>query len=228
MRIISKFKDYYDNCGYKTGVDRSMVYVRRVEISDEEEKRGSYYHVELPRKHESRYSATFGSLWFCGKEYPIVIIEDTKSPVITKDWKVTNDPRLFHHERKTFLSGHGEGQKYIDVTLGSLFGYTERKWFNDNDRVADFMRVNDDINIKYNSPCVFIGRDQVIINPPLTELGFTKVMSPFQAFQEIHMYLMGALLEANIQEPLPLTETDEVRRHGMDKWSFRKKGKNSK
>lgn len=61
----------------------------------------------------------------------------------------------------------------------------------------------------------------------LKDIGFAKVIDPYQAFQTLAMYV-GNLPK----DGPPMVEIEDenikLKKHSMDKWSFRKIGKNSK
>lgn len=88
MKIISKFKDYYD-CGLFYGVDKSVVYVRHTSepLTTKEISSDSVYlpfhksvvsseNVNL--KFINFISKKFQILMFCGKAYPIIEIDIRK------------------------------------------------------------------------------------------------------------------------------------------------------
>lgn len=62
----------------------------------------------------------------------------------------------------------------------------------------------------------------------LNDVDFIKVLDPVQAFQQLSMWVGGVLPQPG--NPMVQITDDSVKlvKHGMDKWSFRKMGKNSK
>lgn len=167
------------------------------------------------KKHEESYYRGFemGSLWFCGNEYPLIMYGNYDSS------KYSGDSRFPYYDKDKdygFLSPALDSEEEVNKFLNTDKGFS---WLEDSHKNQ---RQDDFINISFESPAVFISNGYVIVNPCLKNIGFARIMPPHICFQEIQMYLMGTLLEANIKEPLPLTEKDQVRRHGMDKWSFRK------
>ena len=64
-------------------------------------------------------------------------------------------------------------------------------------------------------------RVRFTLNPCLAELGFERVIPPFDAYQKLESYLFNELAEQN--DP-PVEISDDIRRdsHGFDKHSFRK------
>ena len=59
------------------------------------------------------------------------------------------------------------------------------------------------------------------LNPHLAELGFERVIPPFDGYQKLEGYLFNELAEQN---GLPIEISDDIRRdnHGFDRYSFRK------
>lgn len=69
----------------------------------------------------------------------------------------------------------------------------------------------------------------VINGDELGKLGFQSMFDPVSAFQEIAMWVGGALSATNSPDIVEITDdVVKAEKHGMDKWSFRKLGKNSK
>jgi hypothetical protein len=64
-------------------------------------------------------------------------------------------------------------------------------------------------------------RKQAIELNPQLDKGFQKLMSPYQAFQELEMYVGNYLVQPTIQEP-PISDKIKAEIHGFDQFSFRK------
>ena len=64
-------------------------------------------------------------------------------------------------------------------------------------------------------------RVRFTLNPRLAELGFERIIPPFEAYQKLEGYLFNELAEQN--DP-PVEISNDIRRdsHGFDKHSFRK------
>ena len=248
MRIISKYKDYYDNASMY-GIDKDVVYERsfidisdrdiddfksldkfrwrlRIESSHYDKKSKSWVRLYTFKKNKIIEDSItkYGTLWFCGKGYNLIFSGQTKS-FIGGSWhgKPREDSRVFSFvdNKKWYASPHVDGYKYIKENI-----FIENNRFNSrlsaNDGHPEKIVESDFINLKFNSPSVFVHQHGVIVNPILRDIGFARIMPAHESFQEIQMYLMGALLSNKDTDPWPLTEKDQVRRHGMDKWSFRK------
>lgn len=56
---------------------------------------------------------------------------------------------------------------------------------------------------------------------------FIKVIDPVQALQELSMYVGGVLLQPT-NPMIDISNDSIIQKKGFDKWSFRKKGENSK
>lgn len=68
------------------------------------------------------------------------------------------------------------------------------------------------------------------INPDgLKDIGFQSAVDPVTAFQELAMWVGGTLSATNGPNTVTITDDNvKLAKHGMDKWSFRKKTENSK
>ena len=68
----------------------------------------------------------------------------------------------------------------------------------------------------------------IVYNPVLKEIAFYKAVDPFQAFQEISMFISG-VLGGNSPKMVELSDEMRIAKHGFDDKSFRKeKTKNLK
>ena len=88
-----------------------------------------------------------------------------------------------------------------------------------------------DIHRKFNTPIFMYhvkeNKKKIIINPNLKEFKFYKVIDSFQAFQEIQMFI-GGVLGSNENEMIEIADKYKIKKHGFDKWSFRKEPQKKK
>ena len=92
MRIISKFRDYYD-IGQGVGFDDTIMYLRKTKILNGEE--------ELAKERFKHLRSGELLLGFCGKIYPLVILrklEDEKKTPEGKLRKVLDEEIVFSYE----------------------------------------------------------------------------------------------------------------------------------
>lgn len=227
MKIISKAYDYYDTVAYTD----SPVFVRHEkdyanysppkEIEDIFEKAP----FEYPHSVESQ-TVLIG---FCGRIYPLIILSHSQyehhyGPTvihtvfcysqsdILKFFSLTKlkpQNEIYIKKRKT-ISHVSFSKRNMDI----LFGFHGKK-------------ISDDIFFELNSPVFIITRKrhskeyQLTVNSSLKERGFQKIFNPFQAYQEIEMYLGGVLGQTEINT-VGISDEDLKHQKGFDKWSFKK------
>jgi hypothetical protein len=203
MRIISKFRDYYDG-GSVYGVDKSIVYLRdKTEISLSSTAFG-----------KRSFHCINSALGFCGKIYPLhlegglmlwgreavrkEIIRDYKNQV----WKVVDRVEVYYkgYAEKTFLDLENNS------VLKNIF--FEHK-------VPTFL--------------VTIGNQhsKLTLNPTLKDFEFYKTFPTVQAFQEIEMFLSNELVTDTMQIPKRTSEEIGTSK-GFDNNSFKNSKGNSK
>jgi hypothetical protein len=219
MRIVSKFKDYYD-VGQGLGYDPSIVYVR-------EEKE-----IIFDKKYH-RYNPSRGIIGFCGKLYPFVEYHFREK----------------EKEKKVFFYSLDDVNKFVEQTFSdkekenynkkdrSFYSISKYKSYNINyhlswtfDRMEYAFALTKDLGkleyfAKYNTP-IFIAPDhsKLIINGLLRPWEFYKAVDPYTAYQEISMFVGGVLLAPT--NPIPDIDDETMRDvKGFDKWSFRKEPK---
>ena len=56
---------------------------------------------------------------------------------------------------------------------------------------------------------------------PLKDVSFYKVWDPYQAYQELDMYISGVLGQQE-KETINISDKDRIYQHGFDSYSFRK------
>jgi hypothetical protein len=227
MRIISKYRDYYDGASAH-GQDTTDRFLRMEAplggpvATKLAKPLGSVFQV-IQRRGE-KYSATAEPflIYFCGKMYPAIRAHfyglDDPYPSVEK----------FYYTWATAHAG------FVRAGL-QLEGVTHR-WFRRSIAVRweEFMqRRRADVPLlreeKLAVVSVFREEGQYVVtsNPRLGQYDFVTVFPPYQAYQELQMWVTGVLPAPNAPM-LVVSERDRVMQHGFDKWSFRKKGPNSK
>lgn len=239
MLIVSKEHDYYDAI-MRLGVDKSCIYIRRLQEYFQDEEGYKKVYQLIPNKDlkhvGNRYDCGFdnssdvyiekiGGIYFCGMYFPFINIIDRK------------------HKKEVFAYSIEEVDRFIN-TYGSTKDITE---YNKRNKsygifiplrrryVSEIFNVNknkNETNISFHhiidSPIVLIennqcrGNSKIILNPILKAYYFFKVFDPYRTFQEISMFIGGVL---GGQTPKMERVSDEIRleKHGFDrKTSFRK------
>lgn len=246
MRIVSKFKDYYDSsAGF--GVDMSQVFVRKQEAHSLMELAQSP-DFSLLEKELSRTMANIRHLrsesyspvivGFCGKLYV-----GLKAPKITEsgEYEYSGSGMSRSVVQRIYWSP-GEFpdealNKKVDHFSLSLF---LRRQHNTVETIADWFEMNKKELVRECS-AAFAGANQVVffydpyanepyakqvkndivINPCLQDYGFQRVKDPFSAFQEISMFI-GGVLSGPERDTITLCDQDRIVAHGFDDKSFRK------
>lgn len=229
MKIISKFKDYYDG-GMFNGIDETRVYVRSTE--------------ELEYTFE-KYTPDFDLIGFCGKLYFFINELDN-------EFEKSNDNIKYFtlHGAERFKYIFNNNRKYCYVPREKIkrlirnkddgFGNSNSSWAWGESHKGNESYVNSfenkkeflDLFLKHKVPIFWLkkhhNRSSLVLNPNLKQLGFAKVLDTHTAFQELEMY-MGSVLCDVSQPPQPVG-SDEVigRGKGFDEYSFRNAKKKPK
>lgn len=204
MRIISKFKDYYD-CGMSYGFDKDFHYVRNTEIIELKKDVFSYRLICPPNMMVKECdNSGIGIIGFCGEYFPFVSHFDSSGTgpriityTVERIEKYQIDYLKFY---KAWLRKESPLFRELPNLFNGLFSRTcpifqiERHWW-------DGCRA--------------------YLNPNLSLLEFQKVYPPFQAYQKIRMFL-GSFAEP--EKPIPvISNNDMIEAKGFDlKSSFRK------
>lgn len=230
MRIMSKFQDYYD-CGVAYGIDKKILYKRktksfcvdfdsrnpRLESIEFRSVRAKQHPTKNPEDMRN-FDYTPVGLSFCGKLYMgLEIVERIDLPPTS-----TN----FHEYVTTYIWNMDdvENHEFIDE-VGYYYWYDKPKF--------TYFNILDDeeMNMKYDSPVVLERyvrsnyEPNVFVNPSLKELGFSRVVDPYQAFQEISMYISGPLAHRETDD-LEMSGKQKMQNKGMDEvYGFRKRPK---
>lgn len=166
-------------------------------------------------------------LWFAGRRYACVRIEGQSA---SKSGAVTNvhvwsadDLRRFLASVDSGLAECGWGSGLDDRSIDAWFadGGTsgEKEWL-----IAECVSIaiSDCPYHEWGYSTWKDGRVWKIDTDGLKEMGFASVVPPWEAFQQLSMWVGGTL--AHPGRPVVDIESDVVRRdkHGFDKLSFKK------
>jgi len=208
MRIISKFKDYYD-ISQQYGFDPLLVYVR----DRKEEAFSCPYETGNWWWDYSEFDC--GIIGFCGKIYPFIIltVKDAEKKIVKKD--------IVH----TFAEFEKKAKEYRFEEHD--YDYYSRRQFDvaKDHFQKDFSRY-EKVFYKYKSPIFVKNRvkyEEMILNPNLRDYEFYRVIDAYSAYQELEMFL-GNLGIKN--DTVNIDDKYRIEAHGYDKFSFRaSKGK---
>lgn len=244
MRIISKFKDYYDTVQVY-GQDLSLIFNRQEKESHVipgKIKKDEFSQLvvdlfsdflRIGNRVRSRKKDISGSYFtytcspvifgFCGKYYPILEIDIfLKSSTSEKFYLYSLT------EYKNFESEYLQKNKSKNKWGSSFLEQSINMFF------LDFKNLeNDDVFIDLKIP-IFLLKFQNILtteiqfieNPNLKEKfqGVQKIKPPFEAYSEISQYIGNILTDTSLED-INLTDIQKANNHGFDKWSFRKEPK---
>jgi hypothetical protein len=235
MRIISKFKDYYDGVQYY-GQDQELIYVRNKEYTEENINLEKYlntsgqYFISLdkpdiihyPEKNIEQEHYCNLILGFCGELYRIHIIRVLDKRI----WMDTKESFAICYNQEE-LNSFQEQTEYSKKKKYSQWkpryvNLREQDWFNINNK-----EELQELFFKYNVPCFLISdshkhKGNIILNPILSKYQFYKVKDAYTAFQDIAMFI-GGVLPRTGHEMIEVSNNDLIVKRGFDtKTSFRK------
>lgn len=237
MRIISKFKDYYDSCN-AFGFDPQSVWVRETQSAPLSHSPLNsipivrFYGFACKTPKGSRHYAILARLIvFCGKLYPCLELIETdpsQSPIgvertffySLEDFEAkmqslgkSLDELLYRHYLDDWSSrGSARLKRWFESMTG--FNSLAMKWSVETKTVSAVFPVR--------NPNSELAQDALIqINPTLKDYQFYKLFSSPNAFQEVSMFY-GGVLPSSISMPIQISDKDRIAQHGFDKHSFRK------
>ena len=220
MRIISKFRDYYDRVqiyGFEP-----LLYVREQKVVEDEG-------LILKKRFSSVPYSNCGILGFCGKLYPFVFYTEGFTRA---EWHCAFDSETAFPITDTIF------QRSYSNRLKSLSYRKESRRRNELEQFFDQNTRESKLFDKYNVP-IFVSTKQervtsnsgpkevsiITLNPQLKEYGFFRVFGPNEAYQEIYQWLSN---KASPEKPIPkIDDVTLAEAKGFDKWSFRKEKQNA-
>lgn len=224
MRIISKFKDYYD-IGASVGIDPAVVYNRMQSVIKADKK----FTDALPFPPYDNYCyfpdirMSAGVLGFCGKLYPVTTVYSNPTTIVipAQKYNVFSDPKnALNYMLETIRA---TVPKY---TIGAASRRIIDKFYSADKRLSycSAVHANYDnllsfgkslsgcgsmaIHHEYKTPIFLILYDRkpthIVINPQLKGFGFASIVDPFTAFQEVSMFVGGVL--SNVEQAPQITD----------------------
>lgn len=222
MLIISNFKDYYDSAIGVGGIDKTLVYQRKIEgqIDNTFKKHFkefiNYWDCcTLPCERWWNTREDGLSDWkpfligFCGKLYPGYELEYSNRTI--------QNPNGIKVKKLVF-----DFEKTIEILKYTPHNYNYKK-------IKEFFDLKNKENLTifrdFHTPVFsfyFNNSKEITFlkNPCLKDYEFYKFFNSFQAHQEIEMF-MGGVLGKPKKEIIEISEKDKLVQHGMDKWSFK-------
>lgn len=205
MRIISSFRDYYDQHDY---AEEDDIYVRETKTIVEGDRPTKHFRNGIGVRIDKLI------IGFCGEIFPLIKmeIEDRNSYKIRDKFLYTREDFKKH-------------DKYEDddiIQYGGIYTNGGPAAFFEK----DFSSHKEDF-IKYGVPC-FIKRieefrgDQVTmfeLNPKLIDYKFGKMKDAQTAYQDIDMFISGVL--GNREVMVEIDDKHRIQAHGYNEESFR-------
>lgn len=191
MKIVSRFKDYYDFvAGYDT--DPRKVFVRGGEIAGLYGKPAEFPDLVGEFVKDAFY---IGEIWFCDQHFPY--LKDIEANKFYYQFECIPEEvlqryyRLFE-ESRNINTYRG---KYRGIKLH--FGITEKQkysWQILHDKQFVDERYKAAINTKFNQPIFFTRErdgymNEIVRNGSLMELNFSQVKPPQEAFTELYNWI---------------------------------------
>ena len=227
MKILSKFKDYYDYVEYlysQEGGDPANTYVRRdVEGRDEYnhewfsiEERGEIPAKLFPKADVYRgrkpdpFPWTYKWCSVCGKLYLLVAEGSGVNPL---KYKLITET----HPSLSLVYTRSPGHWFKDPAIKELVGVPNSTCIEISKKLQIPVFILED-------PCY---KNHVTLNrtaPNLGELGFASIIPPEQIYQEIAMFLTSLRDNPDSLPPVDISDKDRLTQKGFDaKISFRGK-----
>lgn len=214
MKLYSKFHDYYDT-SIAYGIDELCHYTRNKEkfnYRSNEYKQFPTSENIIDKIIKANHAFYFYKILFCGKMYSFskVVFNNYASVGKSKTWYFYDYESLNDKFGGTFGFGH-----YYYSNKIKLF-------FDDVPNNETLLNYHHEIG----TPIVYCDDESLIFNPCLKDYEFYKTVDAVTAFQEISMFISG-VLGGNSPKMVELEDKDLIKKHGYDKWSFRKLPENT-
>lgn len=250
MRIISKFKDFYDGAqGY--GYDPKLVYVRdpqvlwdgrdtrhkvahknwnpRPKYLDPLYRQSTYKANSYGRSHMPEFGATIsnGVIAFCGRLYPFYKLAcGTYAYNFNQVYKTIAENDYYIHStvynKKNLLNSLETGKTLSRYIKWGAESLTKESW--DKWYSGLDTGIGDELHVEAKSPIISLINNSydglITANDRLNQYEFAKVVDPFTAYQELSMYVGNNLVEQKDPNPY-ISDELKAESHGFDKWSFR-------
>lgn len=224
MRIISKFKDYYDGL-----MDYSNDRLNRVWLRKKEEFFIPKFRLkEIDKSHFYwGYKIHMFYLVVAGKVYPVLrYAEEGK----LEKFKFNASGYRYYFTLEDFDKEHPEQTRSRYNSKSANVGYEKGKI---KDDWKDFFKEYSDLTelcLEFKTPVFVIKRERTkdkdgfkcITNINLKDIEFYKVMDPYTVYQELDMFMSNVMVNDEMP-PSPMSDLEKIDSHGFDrKISFRK------
>lgn len=211
MKIISKFKDYYDTAS-SYGIDKEVLYVRTPQKTKLTSDQNGFGRLN---SYIRGYEVEKRLIGFCGEIYPLLVLYPTDD---TSGYKrISGAKPIICYSREEFLRYHSvkKSRTYyryrFDAPLDMFYSqdYSSCKELFQSLKAPIFM-----VSVAHRETFVET-------NIKLKDLNFYRIKDSATAFQDIFQFVSGVL--AGSENPMvQISDKDKIAKRGFDKWSFRK------
>jgi hypothetical protein len=219
MKIISKFKDYYDHISHIYGADPKIVYERPTFI----------------RPEGGEYNIIFVEL---NGVFPIHLTYDGNDPYDYELLVICGRPFLVRQKKCDFKKPNENRPKeamasndaYLALTRKFLMREFQRDFFEDGDysmliELAHRLRqpvflVKGIQSQRNEQKCYFSVQNKV---PVLADLGVPKLLEATRLYQDIAYFISNVINPSpDLDPPVKFSDSERLQQHGFDKkLSFR-------
>lgn len=219
MKIISKFKDYYDYISHLYGVDNKIVYERNLYINFSTPKDNIHVtgkDVDIVNLHfnsgECSYDYRYFWLIICGRRFLLY------GSCNTTKWKI-------------FDNTDDKFAKLLPISKSRNI-YFGNRFYTPEYFMGEFSQKNLDFNIKLKCPIVMCGKyyrngpvPTFTESPILGDVeGFVKMYPAEQIYQDIYYFMANQINGSpDLNPPVDVSDKYKIEYHGFDAVSFRPK-----
>lgn len=241
MKIISNFKDYYDNAMNVGGYDGSTMYIRMCPVVgfavDIDNENYSYDFGWNDDGFRENFEEHCGIILFCGKIYPYCkITKKGTLAVVEQTWFSYDYDTYVKHLSQTKFAGNLKGLEQR-LKRGPLYSwrFTGNRFNSNESRWKSFFSQHGkedkhEVELKNRYIGLILCRNDhhpfnrmMLRGEALKDYEFQRVFDSFSAYQEVEMFINGPMCSATEKEPWPISDVQKALNHGFDKnTSFRK------
>ena len=203
MRIISEKHDYYD-CIQRSGIDTSLIYIRKETVVEEYSMMGGRYYFS-----QHGYRTRSYGIGFCGKYYLCFEINIYNKKTMKDNFYYAYDLESFDKICKSHLS-EKDYKHFRSASRPLGFGYNGsgynkvKKCFNHFQEYCKNNQSKISAMFEKHPICLIYeegGTNKIIWNySDLKSLEFFRIFDPYSAYQEIQMFL-GSLASPEKEIP---------------------------
>ena len=219
MKIVSKFKDYYDGIVHTFGIDKDIVYVREPTTLSDIRFKTMYLPTNKNYWRHDRYWFTI--IGVAGKLYPLLILD--KLHKYKEAWKsdeyktfyIYDEKEIREYFYKVFQSQYERKHNIFENYMAQMNDKDVEQLFHDHKVGAFILKIVDPESI---------WRKQVLnleLEPILKDIDFAKVVDPVTMFQNMQTFISEQLCTEIDNHPA--TDKEKIVSKGFDYvTSFRK------